>query len=122
MENLSGWKQAIGKWGENIAASYLGELGYQVIARNYRTPHGEIDLVALREGMLVFVEVKTRTSRTYGLPEDSITPRKKKSMQSAAEYYLEKSGEYDTWQYDVIAIERQSSGKVEIHLFENVFS
>jgi putative endonuclease len=119
MENLSGWKQAVGKWGESLAAKYLTRNGYQIVARNFRTPHGEIDLVALHAGQLVFVEVKTRTSRTYGLPEESITPRKQAHMLSAAEHYLERHPEHEAWQYDVIAIERQHSGKVEIQHFEN---
>jgi len=122
MENMSGWKQAVGKWGEDLAAKYLAQNGYRVISRNFRTPHGEIDLVTLHIGQLVFVEVKTRTSRAYGLPEESITPRKQAHMLSAAEYYLEHHPEYENWQYDVIAIERQPSGKVDLQHFENVLT
>ncbi len=122
MEYLSGWKQVVGKWGENLAAKYLAQNGYQVIARNFRTPHGEIDIVTLRAGQLVFVEVKTRTSRTYGLPEESINPRKQAHMLSAAEHYLERHPEHETWQYDVIAIERQRSGKADIQHIENVLA
>ena len=54
--------QKIGKWGEDAVAAYLKERGYEILARNARTPYGEIDIVAKQEDVYIFVEVKTRTS------------------------------------------------------------
>ena len=69
--------QRIGKWGEEIAAGYLLEQGFDIVARNARTPYGEIDIVARQGDITIFIEVKTRTSDKMGMPEDSITARKR---------------------------------------------
>ncbi len=114
-------KQVTGKWGEETAAHYLEKRGYAILARNFHSAHGEIDIVASKEGALVFVEVKTRSSHTFAYPEDSVTRRKQASMLSAAEDYLQTHPESsENWQFDVIAIERKSAGQPEILHFENV--
>lgn len=114
-------KQTIGRWGEDTAAEYLEAHGYNVLKRNVRTTHGEIDIVASKEGLLVFVEVKTRSSHTFAYPEDSVTRRKQTFMLSAAEDYLQANPESgDSWQFDVIAVEGTPGGKAQIEHFENV--
>ena len=116
-------KQAIGQWGEETAARYLESNCYIILARNVHTAHGEIDIVAGKEAALIFVEVKTRSSHAFAYPEDSVTRRKQAHMLSAAEDYLlthPESGE--SWQFDVIAIERKPGGKPEIVHFENVIT
>lgn len=115
---MSGHRQAIGGWGEKVAAGYLQERGYNVLARNVRTPYGEIDIVAEKDGFTVFVEVKTRTSSSLGPPEISVTPKKQAHMLSAAEHYAQQN-EIDHWQIDVIAIERKVGETPEIIHFEN---
>jgi putative endonuclease len=113
--------QATGQWGEETAARYLENNGYTILRRNFHTAHGEIDIVASKEGGLVFVEVKTRSSHTFAYPEESVTARKQAHMLSAAEDYFQahpESGE--SWQFDVIAIEKKPGGKPEIFHFENV--
>ena len=82
--------QSIGHKGESLAAAYLEENGYIIIDRNYRTPHGEIDLIAAKSEVITFVEVKTRTSNSLGPPEISITSRKIEHMRNAAEYFIQK--------------------------------
>jgi putative endonuclease len=116
---VSGRRQAIGRWGENLAAGYLERNGYKILERNARTPYGEIDLVARRGGIVSFVEVKTRTNRAFGLPEVSVTPRKQAHMLAAAEHYSAEQ-EIDSWQLDVIAIERRSGDETQIVHFENI--
>lgn len=114
--------QSIGKWGEELAARYLDQHGYRVIEQNARTPYGEIDLVAQLEGEVVFVEVKTRTGASFGLPEESVTVKKQEHMLSAAQDYLQRHPELEgDWRCDVIAI-RGKPGKepVEMVHFENV--
>jgi putative endonuclease len=114
-------KQATGRWGEETAACYLESHGYAILARNLHTTHGEIDIVASKEGGLVFVEVKTRSSHAFAYPEDSVTRRKQAYMLSAAEEYFQTHPENgESWQFDVIAIERKPGGKPEIVHFENV--
>jgi putative endonuclease len=120
-------RQKIGKWGEAFAARYLEERGYSILLRNVRTPYGEIDLIASQETRVVFVEVKTRTSQSYGLPEAAITARKLAHMIDSAQYYMEEHPDQagQGWQIDVISIfgrPRDARDNVDIQHFENVAS
>jgi putative endonuclease len=112
--------QSIGRWGEQAAAEYLCEHGYEITGRNIRTPYGEIDLIALQGGIMVFIEVKARTSRAFGPPEVAVTPRKQAHMLACAEYYAQQH-EIDHWQIDVIAVAKCGDA-VEIKHFENALS
>jgi putative endonuclease len=116
---MSNRRQAVGRWGEAVAAAWLERQGYEIVGRNIRTPYGEIDLVARHDGGLCFVEVKTRSNRSFGLPEESITPRKQSHMMAAAEYYAAEN-EVEHWQIDVIAIEGQPGKEADVVHFENV--
>jgi putative endonuclease len=124
---LSNPAQELGKWGEKLAADFLIKLGYAIIARNVRTPYGEIDLIAqqpdesnLDGTTIVFVEVKTRSTQSYGFPEESITASKQEHLISAALHYLQGHPEFDQdWRIDVIAIERYENLDPIIHHFEN---
>jgi len=114
-------KQIVGRWGEETAADYLLANGYNILRRNFRTAHGEIDIIASKDGLLVFVEVKARSSHAFAYPEDSVNRRKQAHMLSAAVIYLQthpESGE--SWQFDVIAVEGTPGGKAQIEHFENV--
>ncbi len=98
--------RALARRGEAWAARYLQQRGYRVLARNVHTPYGEIDIVARHQGQFVFVEVKTRTTRGFGWPEDAVTARKLAHMQAAAEHYLaehDPEGRYP-WRLEVIAL------------------
>ena len=111
--------QVIGKWGEDTAAEYLAERAYEIVARNVRTPYGEIDIVAKQGDIVIFVEVKTRTSNKMGLPEESINARKREHMLAAADHYAAEH-EIDHWQIDVIAVEgKPGMSKPKITYFEN---
>jgi putative endonuclease len=110
--------QNIGKWGEDIAAEHLTQHNYEIINRNVRTPYGEIDIVARQGDITIFVEVKTRTSNKMGLPEESITPRKREHMLAAADHYAMEN-EIDHWQIDVMAIEGKPGTQPVITYFEN---
>jgi putative endonuclease len=109
--------QRVGKWGEQAAADYLMERGCEIVARNVRTPYGEIDLIAQKDGFTIFVEVKARTSKVFGPPEIAVTPRKQGHMLACAEHYAQQN-EIDHWQVDVIAVEK-IKGRAEITHFEN---
>jgi putative endonuclease len=107
--------------GEEIAASYLESRGYTIAARNLRTPHGEIDLVAEKDGAIIFVEVKTRSGRGYGMPEEAVTRAKRDHLLSAIAWYWQQAEGAETeWRVDVIAVMRQGTGKeIEVEHFEN---
>lgn len=115
-------KQDIGEWGERVAGAYLAARGVEIVARNVRTPYGEIDLIGRCGGELVFVEVKTRTNTRLGLPETSITEQKSAHLVDAAEYYLQTHPEDEvTWRIDLIAIVgRPGQRQPQIEWFENV--
>lgn len=121
---MSQSRQELGRWGEAHAADYLQQQGYTVIARNVRTPYGEIDLIVQQksegETIAVFVEVKTRTSKTFGYPEEAITPRKRLNLISAVQHYLQEHPDLVmNWRIDVIAIERYPERSPIINHFEN---
>jgi putative endonuclease len=99
-------RSEVGAWGEAIAARRLAEQGYTVLARNWRHGHGELDIVAARAGVIVFVEVRTRRSDAYGKPEETLTPRKRAKLIETAQAYLDAHNLPDApWQIDMIAID-----------------
>jgi putative endonuclease len=116
--------QRIGKWGEDLAAQYLIGQGYTLLARNLRTPYGEIDLVMQDGREMVFVEVKARTSRSLGNPEISVTPAKQRHLVDSVEYYFQQHPELVCdWRVDVIAIQgKLGTSEPEIVWFKNALS
>ncbi len=112
--------QSVGRWGEQAAADYLCEHGYEVVARNVRTPYREIDVIARKDAVITFVEVKARTTKSFGPPEIAVTPRKQAYMLAPSDYYAQQN-EIDHWQIDVIAVEKVD-GKPQIMHFENALS
>jgi putative endonuclease len=114
-------RQALGKWGEAMAAAFLENQGYIIIERNRRTRYGEVDLVAQEGEVLVFVEVKTRTSDAYGFPEESITSQKREHLISTAKAILQSMSERSiSWRIDVIAIRKVNhADQPEIVHFKN---
>ena len=95
--------------------------GCEVVERNVRTPYGEIDIVARQGDATIFVEVKTRTSNKMGLPEESITARKREHMVACAEHYAAEH-EIDHWQIDVISIEGKPGSTPKVTYFENAIT
>lgn len=116
----------VGRWGEEIAAAYLKRKGYTIVDRNFYTPEGEIDLIVFYEDngekILVFVEVKTRTSEKFGYPEEAFTRKKWEHVLKAIDRYLQDQPDFgDAWQVDVIAVQRLNRDKPpDIEHFENV--
>ena len=94
-----------GKKGEEAAARYLQNKGYAILVRNYRKSFGEIDLIAQEGGTLVFVEVKTRHSRRYGVPQEAVDERKQRQLARIAQDYLAAHHlENAPARFDVIAV------------------
>lgn len=111
----------IGDRGEDLALKYLARKGYTPVERNYRTRRGEIDLVMLDEGTLVFVEVKLRRGTGFGDPLEAVTPRKQARVRLMAEQYLAEKGEsFEEIRFDAVGI-LMGMGKPEISHVENAF-
>ncbi|MEJ2634141.1 MAG: YraN family protein [Calditrichia bacterium] len=113
-----------GKWGEDIAAEFLGKKGYRILFRNWRAERGDIDIIALDGDCLTFVEVKSGSSELYGPPELRITPSKKRQLYKLASVFIQNSQEYhipnNSYRFDVIVIDGKPN-KYEIRHFEHAF-
>lgn len=121
--NQAGRRQATGRRGEQLAAEFLARRGYTVVARNYRCPWGELDLVAFHDDTWAFVEVRTRRGSSYGPPEASLTARKRAHLVRAAQHYLQAQALADVaWQIDLVAVSVDAAGIAHVRLFENVVS
>ncbi len=108
----------IGRQGEAAAAQYLAQRGCTLLTTNWRCAGGEIDIIAERGGLLMFVEVRTRRAASVDVALESITPRKRQRMLTAAYAYLAQQGLEDAdWRIDVIVIAiRRGSPPIVQHL------
>ncbi|HEX8803420.1 MAG TPA: YraN family protein [Acidimicrobiales bacterium] len=115
-------RQRLGARGEQLAADWYAARGYEVVARNWRCRDGEIDLVVRRDGVLVFCEVKTRTSSRFGVPAEAVTVPKQRRLRALAVRYLAEqaasggaggggSGRRVELRFDVAAV---MGGRVEV--------
>ena len=112
----------LGVRGEQIAVDLLENLDYRIIERNYRFHRGEIDIIAMEDDVLVFVEVKTRKNMEYGSPEFAVTKSKQKQIRKIAEAYLyEKEISDVDCRIDVIAILFKENLPPEINHIKNAF-
>lgn len=93
-----------GKQGEDRAEQYLLENGYEIITRNYRHQHAEIDLIARKDKLLVFAEVKTRSNTSYGNPEEFVNYGKARLVMKAAEQYIFAHNWLYDVRFDIIAV------------------
>ena len=82
-------RSELGKYGEDKACEYLLKTGYCILARNYRTRLGEIDIIAVKEQIISFIEVKTRQSCVFGRPVEAVTKAKQRKIHLCAEAYLQ---------------------------------
>lgn len=110
-----------GQKGEALAAELLEGKGFEILERNYRIGKAEIDLVVRKDGLLVFVEVKTRTNLTYGMPEDFVSKHKVKLVTAAAEHYTYSHNWLQNIRFDIVAIILHPNGTSEITHFEDAF-
>lgn len=119
MHKITGKK--LGKKGEELAVSFLKKKGYQILEKNYRCRLGEIDIVAKDKEKIVFVEVKTRSSLTFGLPQEAVNHPKQLRLTRLALTYLSYHKLKDTsCRFDVVCISTEGK-KPKIHLITNAF-
>ena len=106
----------LGKEGENIAVKYLKSNGYKILERGYKNPFGEVDIIASKEEVIAFIEVKTRLNENYGAPSEAVDRKRREKYLRAAEYYFYGKQIDVTVRFDIIEILRG-----EINHMENAF-
>ena len=113
-------RQALGRRGEDLAATHLAAKGYEILARNWRCESGELDLVARDRNCLVMVEVRTRRGQKLGTPEESVTTAKQARLVALGQAYVQETGWLGDWRIDVIAIEMDRRGRLlRLEHYEN---
>jgi putative endonuclease len=108
----------LGKAGEAAAVNYLQEHGYQILETNWTFQKAEIDIIALKENLLAIVEVKTRSSLDFGLPQDFVNPKKMQLLVKAANEYVTANDLEVNVRFDIIAIHKENNNYNIEHIEE----
>lgn len=111
----------LGKWGEDTAARYLSDKGYVIIARDWRIGHRDIDIIAMHQGWLVIIEVKTRANGSIVTPEEAVDYRKIQSVCLAANAYVKINRIDAPIRFDIIAV-TGNCHNYEINHIEDAFT
>lgn len=118
-------KDAVGRFGEQLAATYLCDAGLTILERNWRCVQGELDIVARDGQILVFVEVKTRSSSAYGDPAEAVSPAKADRLRTLALLWLAEHRVADTYwphlRFDVVSVLRLAPGGPSVRHLKAVF-
>ena len=116
-------KDAVGRYGEDVAARHLERAGLRVVERNWRCPAGEIDIVAVEGPVLVFVEVKTRSSDRYGSPAEAVGATKARRVRALARQWLldHPAAAAAELRFDVVAVRRPRAGAAAVTHLRGAF-
>lgn len=116
-------KKAMGNAAEDTGAAWLESMGMRILERNYRCRVGEIDIIGLMDGMLVMVEVRSRSSADRGSPAESVNYRKKLKLRQVATWYLCKNNKADNaCRFDVLSLlYNKNKTSVQIEWIRNAF-
>lgn len=109
-----------GKQGEEMAIVWLLEQGFTILHRNWKYSYFELDVVASKNEVLHFIEVKTRTTDTYGHPEEGVTLKKLERLMNAGEEFLYQNPEWKRVQYDILSIRLFTNKAPEYFFIEDV--
>lgn len=110
-----------GNWGETKACEFLQNKGFEILEKNYRYKHTEVDLIAKKNKLLIFVEVKTRSGTGFGMPEEFVNRTKAKLVMYAAEHYIfEKNWVHDL-RFDIISIIILPDKSFKVNHIEDAF-
>ncbi len=109
-----------GKEGEELAAAWLTAQGFSLLYRNWKHSYFELDIVASKDSILHFIEVKTRTNDTYGYPEEGVTPKKMERLMNAGEEFLHQNPQWKRIQYDILSIRLFKHKAAEYFFIEDV--
>lgn len=104
-------KKILGKKGEKLVEKYLKKAGFKILEKNYKTPFGEADLIAVDGDELVFIEVKTRTGLSFGTPAEAVGENKQQRYRQIARYYGLHSGHEPNARFDVAEV--YADGRIE---------
>lgn len=111
----------IGKYGEDLAKDFLIKKGFKILETNFHySKMAEIDIIALKDNIIHFVEVKTRTSSFFGAPIEAIDKKKINSIYHAGLFYIQKNKKYTKFQIDGIGILLDKNKNPDIKFFENI--
>ena len=109
----------LGLEGEQLAADYLRNNGYEILVMNYRHKRSEIDIISAKGDLLVFVEVKVRTNTNYGLPENFVDEKKSQNVMKGADQYSKEIDWQGNIRFDIISIVKKK--ETELEHFEDAF-
>jgi len=110
-----------GQLGEKMAAEYLLEKGFSILHQNWRHSHWEVDVIASINGILHFIEVKTRRTNKFGFPEDDVTKKKLENLINASEEYLLVYPDWKQIQFDILSISILKNQPAEYFFIEDVY-
>ena len=110
-----------GKQGEDLGAEHLLGAGYSLLERNWRHSHWEVDIIAVKNNTLHFIEIKTRRSKNFGQPEDKVGKKKMENLINAAEQYLYLFPQWQRIQFDILSISILNNKPIEYFLIEDVY-
>ena len=115
----------LGKWGERVAIKYIEKIGLTVVDTNYRTRLGEIDIIAKRDLIYHFIEIKARRGVTHGLPREAVSKRKQKHIKQAAMYFIRdlraQNRKWKELSFDVVEVYVHEDLKATIHYMPQCF-
>ena len=111
-----------GKSGELLAEEYLKKNGFDILHRNWKYSYYEIDLIALQNNLLHFIEIKTRNNCKFGYPEESVSVKKIRNIMKAAAAYLNQYPHYSRVQYDILSISLRGRETPEYFFIEDVYA
>jgi putative endonuclease len=105
-----------GKEGEQLVVDFLVQKGFEIVERNFRYKHSEIDLIIKKPNWLIFVEVKARGSSAFGYPEEFVGHEKVKAILAGANYYLYKTDWQGNVRYDIVSVEFKNNSPEIVHI------
>ena len=115
----------LGKWGERVATNYIEKMGLTVVDTNYRTRLGEIDIIAKRDLVYHFIEIKARRGVTHGLPREAVSKRKQKHIKQAAMYFIRdlraQNRKWKELSFDVVEVYVHEDFKASVHYMPQCF-
>jgi putative endonuclease len=114
---IKGEKRKLGFWGERRAAAYLKRQGYKIVKRNYKCPYGEVDIIAQKGDVVCFVEVKTRSSEAFGLPNEAVDRQRRQRYMRCVKYFFCGRQIDVTVRFDIIELLRG-----DINFIQNAFA
>lgn len=111
-----------GKLGEDIAESYFKENGFEVLFRNWRYKYWEVDLIAFKDGILHFMEVKCRSSKKFGFPEQSVSKKKIQNLMNASVEFVLQHPQYKRVQFNILSINLHKEAPPEFLFIPDVYA